>query len=64
MSRPKVWDGIPMSKSLFVKIPQEAYERLEQRAYDEDKTLSVVMRAILCDAVGFKRPPRKKPKKK
>jgi len=44
----------------------EAYDQLEDQAYEQDKPIASVMRSIVCAHYGVKKPPllRKKPRKR
>ncbi len=66
MARPKVWPGSEMSKPIFVRLPMEAFEILEDEAYEQDKPVASVIRKIVCDHYGVIKPPlpRKKKAKK
>ena len=61
MARPKTWGpDVTMSKPLFVRLPEEAHEKLVERAYEEDRPVAAVMRNIICQELGVKKPPLKK----
>lgn len=46
-----------MSKPLFVRLPEEAYEKLVEQAYEEDRPVAAVMRNIICAELGVTKPP-------
>ena len=55
-----------MSKPIFVRLPMEAFEIVEDEAYEQDKPVASVIRKIVCDHYGIIKPPipRKKKAKK
>ena len=53
MGRPRVCGGVEMSKSNFIRIPQEAQLELERQATEEGVTMTVIFRRHLCAAAGY-----------
>lgn len=64
MARPKIWGSETLSSPIFVRVPKEVADKLENLAYDNERSVAAEARRILCDALGVKKPPRKKPAKK
>ena len=60
MARPRIWGNEKLSEPIFIRLPKAAADKLEDLAYDSERSVAAVARSILCEKLEIKRPPRKK----